>query len=58
MPWSLVKFKPPFQMKLVIASVSLLVLQATEKLLVVTVLLVGSMSTSLEPRLTGCVGPI
>ena len=49
----LVKFEPPFQMKLVIASVSLLVLQATEKLLVVTVLLAGSITTSLEPVPTG-----
>src|SRR5271166_4256694 len=42
MPCVLVKFCPPFQVMLVIASVSLLVLQATTKLLVVTVLLVGS----------------
>ena len=53
MPWVLVKFEPPFQMMLVIASVSLLVLQVTEKLLVVTILSVGSMTTNLEPGMTG-----
>jgi hypothetical protein len=46
----LVKFCPPRQFRLVIASVSLPVFQATKKLLVVTVLLVGSIVISREPE--------
>jgi hypothetical protein len=44
-----VRFGPPLQFMLMIASVSLPLLQATKKLLVVTVLLAGSIVTGREP---------
>ncbi len=50
MPWLSVKFSPPCQFRLVIASVSLLVLQVTEKLVVVTVLVVGLIVCDMAAR--------
>ena len=56
MPCAFVRFVPPIQFMVMIASVSLRVLHATKKLLVVTVLLSGSIVTSAEPEVISRLG--